>query len=227
MHNYQGVIFDFNGTLFKDSHQHEQAWQQIAQKYMHRRITPMEFAQYVHGRSNQTILKYLFKRTLTNHELHHLASEKEKLYRSICLANPDSFHLVPGATVFFDNLVKHGIPMTIATSATIDNVTFYFKHFHLAQWFDIQRIVYNTGDMPGKPDPTIFVQALNRLYLEPSATVVFEDALSGIQAAKNAQIKTIIGLVSSDNQPILQNCQDLKYRITDFRSPILTQLFLN
>ena len=49
-----------------------------------------------------------------------------------------------------------------------DNVDFYIKEFNLAEWFDIDKIVYSDGKIPGKPAPDIFLIAAKRLNLNPA-----------------------------------------------------------
>ncbi|HVC64122.1 MAG TPA: HAD family phosphatase, partial [Candidatus Dormibacteraeota bacterium] len=43
----------------------------------------------------------------------------------------------------------------------------------------------------GKPDPEVWTQAARRLRVAPSACVVFEDALVGVQAARSAGMRVI------------------------------------
>ena len=40
---YQGIIFDFNGTMFFDSQENEQAWRQFIYTSANREITDQEF----------------------------------------------------------------------------------------------------------------------------------------------------------------------------------------
>ena len=58
-----------------------------------------------------------------------------------------------------------------------DNVEFYIKEFKLEQWFDLDKIVYSDGTIPGKPAPDIFQIAANRLRLSPEDCVVVEESL--------------------------------------------------
>jgi beta-phosphoglucomutase-like phosphatase (HAD superfamily) len=46
--------------------------------------------------------------------------------------------------------------------------------------------VVSSQGLPGKPDPAIFLRAASLIEIPPQRCVVFEDALSGIQAAKRA-----------------------------------------
>ena len=77
-----------------------------------------------------------------------------------------------------------------------DNVEFYIKEFKLEKWFDIDKIVYSDGTIPGKPAPDIFLIAANKLGLNPKDCVVVEDAIAGIEAAKSAGIGKIIAIAS-------------------------------
>ena len=43
----------------------------------------------------------------------------------------------------------------------------------------------------GKPDPWIFLTAVERLGLKPDECIVFEDAVLGVEAGKRANMKTI------------------------------------
>ena len=55
--------------------------------------------------------------------------------------------------------------MTIATMSEWDNVEFYIKEFNLGKWFDLDKIVYSDGTIPGKPAPDIFMIAAEKLDL--------------------------------------------------------------
>ena len=45
--------------------------------------------------------------------------------------------------------------------------------------------------MPGKPDPTLFLEVARRLGILPESCVVVEDAVAGVEAAKRAGMKCI------------------------------------
>jgi beta-phosphoglucomutase-like phosphatase (HAD superfamily) len=46
-------------------------------------------------------------------------------------------------------------------------------------------------DLPGKPDPTLFLKAARQIDVPPERCVVVEDAVAGVEAAKRAGMKCI------------------------------------
>ena len=124
------------------------------------------------------------------------AKEKEALYRKQCLIDKENFKLAPGAVEFLDFLKENNIPRTIATMSEWDNVEFYIKEFNLPRWFDVDKIVYSNGKIPGKPAPDIFMIAADKIGLNPKDCVVVEDAIAGINSAKSAGIGKILAIAS-------------------------------
>jgi alpha,alpha-trehalase len=53
-------------------------------------------------------------------------------------------------------------------------------------------------DLPGKPEPDIFLEAARRLQVPPEATMVVEDALSGVDAARRGGFGLIVGVDRAD-----------------------------
>jgi beta-phosphoglucomutase len=44
-------------------------------------------------------------------------------------------------------------------------------------------------DLPGKPDPAVFLKAAHLIGVPPERCVVFEDAIAGVESAKRAGMK--------------------------------------
>ncbi|MEI7990564.1 MAG: HAD family phosphatase [Chloroflexota bacterium] len=192
--SYKGIIFDFNGVLYGDTPLQNRAWQQFATRLRSTPLTLEEIAVHIYGRNNRDALEYLCGRALTAQEVEVLGGQKEALYRQICLADQDGFHLSLGATELLDFLVQHDIPRAIATSLEKENIEFFRQHFQLANWFAQEHIVYDDGLRPTKPAPDVYLRAAALLGLTPPDCVVVEDSPPGIQAAKTAGIGCIIAL---------------------------------
>ncbi len=208
--NIQGIIFDFNGTLFEDSKLHEMAWIEYSKILRGSSFTYDEMQKYMFGRSNKEIIAYAIGRVPTDEECLKWAEEKEAYYRDLVLKNPECIHLTEGAEEFFDYVCENNIPHTIATGSEKTNVDFFIKIFNLDKWFDVNKIVYDDYTMEGKPSPEIYLRALNLLGLRPEDTLVFEDSYSGITAARNAKIGKIIAI---NNEPETFEHKDKVYKV--------------
>ena len=55
---YKGIIFDFNGTLFWDSHLHKPTWREYSKIIRGTEFTDEEMVKYMFGRTNEQIIKY-------------------------------------------------------------------------------------------------------------------------------------------------------------------------
>ncbi len=191
----QGIIFDLNGTMIFDKSFHDRAWQMFLENQIHREITDAEFHEHVYGCSAQDILSYFLQRNISPAESLLIEEEKEKIYRILCLQSSD-FHLAEGLPAFLNELKARKIPITIATASARNNMQFFFSHLHLSEWFQPDKIIYNTGTFPGKPAPDIFLKAAQLLHVPIKQCAVFEDAKSGIQAAVTAGAGHIVGVSS-------------------------------
>lgn len=183
---FNGVIFDFNGTLFLDSEKHELAWKRFSDEVRGYPFSDKEMEWNVHGRTNRQILTYLLNQPISDDQLHEFVVKKETLYKQYCLQDHKGMKLIDGAEEFFNFLTERHIPMTIASSSEITNLRFFNQHFGLDRWFDMKKVVYDDYKIKGKPAPDMFLAAAGNLGLSASSCLIFEDSESGIQAAKAA-----------------------------------------
>jgi len=193
---FSGVIFDFNGTLFWDTKLHNKAWDIFLDRYGLHLSDEEKFAK-MHGKNNKDLFLSLFNEPLSDDQIQKYILEKEGLYQELCLQTDMS--LAPGATDFLYFLKDRKIPFTIATASGKENVDFYFEHLPLTNWFEYDKIVYNNGKINGKPDLQIYLMAMDIISKKPEEVVVFEDAVAGLQSAKNARAGKIIVVNSNDD----------------------------
>ena len=145
----------------------------------------------------------------------------------MCLAQPDSLKLAEGAEDFLSFLKQNNIPRTIATMSEWQNVEFYIDVFKLEKWFDLTKIVYSNGIIKGKPDPEIYTIASDKIKISPENCIVIEDALSGIQSAKDANIGTIIAIASLESHDLYKPINYLYQIINDFNDIDRDKLFFS
>lgn len=212
----KGFIFDFNGTLFWDSHMHYDAWIEFSKRLRGTPFTKEEMQKYMFGRTNADIIAYALGEKQPQHIVEKLAKEKESYYREMCRRDPEHFVLASGVVELLEYLKANNIPRTIATMSEKDNVDFYIENFQLANWFDINKIVYSDGTILGKPAPDIFLKASQNIGVEPKNCIVFEDAISGIESAKRAGIGTVVAVASMEDVLYYKNIDGVSAIIQDF-----------
>ena len=152
----------------------------------------------------------------TDAETEKMGEEKEAVYRRLCVDDPKTFHLAPGATDFLDNLKAANISVSIATSSPLSNIDFYFDKMSIGKWFDTKSVTYDNGTIKGKPEPDIYIAAMQKLDIPPEKAVVFEDSLSGIQAAHRAGAGKIIAVASSNSREVLMSQDGVSDAIGDY-----------
>jgi len=193
----KGVIFDFNGTLFWDTELHNRAWDIFLNKHA-LALTKAEKYARIHGRNNEQIMHNLFGPNLSKAHIKSLAVEKEDIYQQLCLRG--KMELAPGAIDFITFLKQREVPFTIATASDLHNVDFYFDQFNLARYFDKSKIVYNDGQIKAKPDPEIYLTAMEKIDASSDECLIFEDSFVGITAAEQANAKKIVIVRSTNDE---------------------------
>ena len=211
----KSVIFDFNGTLFWDSQLHIDTWREYSKKLRDVPFSDEEMLKYMFGHTNEDIVEYAIGKKPDKALVDKVAAEKEAEYRQMCLNRPDEFHLAPHAEEFLDYLKAKNIPINIATMSEWCNVEFYIKEFHLERWFDLDKIAYSDGTLPGKPAPDIYLLAAKNIGVEMKDCTVFEDAIAGIESARSAGAGEIIAVASREPVEYYKNLP-VSQIITDF-----------
>jgi HAD superfamily hydrolase (TIGR01509 family) len=99
----------------------------------------------------------------------------------------------PGAMRLTQHLHRHGIPQAVATSSNRHH--YELKTSRHKDWFRLFECIV-IGDDPevkeGKPSPDIFLLAARKLKAQPRRCLVFEDAPSGVKAAREAGMHVIV-----------------------------------
>ena len=194
---YQGIIFDFNGTLFFDNDKHVKAWNEISKILRGKEITLEELHTKLNGTPNIQNILYFTDGKATKEELEKYSQKKEEYYRQFCKEDKDSFHLVEGAEAYFDALKKDNVPFTIASASIKQNIDFFVESFHLDHWLDPSSIVYDDGTYGNKI--AMFKRAADVIGVDIHDCLIFEDSISGISSAYQAGCNAIV-VVDSANK---------------------------
>ena len=209
---YKGIIFDFNGVLLFDSEWHTDAWQKVTTEIG--KPLNVEQINNNHGRLGSEIFRELLGDKVSNSVIERWIERKEEIYREIALSKGKEFSLSPGAMELLDTLKSKNIPMTIATASEIGNLNFFIQHLNLSNWFNLNQIVFDNGNLPGKPSPVMYQKAAQNLNLNLSDCIIVEDSKMGLASAKNANAGKIIAIGPQEKIDILKNTPGVQKVIT-------------
>ena len=189
------AIFDHDGVLVDSLPFHQQAWVELG------RQTGLPItATFIHetfGMTNPSIFRRLLGEALDEAEIARYGEIKEVCYRD---AARGKIMLMDGVRELLDALTAAGVLLAIGSSGaranldlTVESCGLSGRFAAIASLEDIRR---------GKPDPQIFLVAAAKAGVDPSRTVVFEDAPVGIQAAKAAGMRAV-GVTTTHPAPTL------------------------
>jgi beta-phosphoglucomutase family hydrolase len=183
--NFKAFIFDMDGTLVDNMGIHTQIWVEFMTE-MGVTIEPVDFTNRTLGKVNPEIIRDFIDPNLTEAQIDEISARKEALYRERFLPELKG---VAGLREFLTASQSRGIPMAVATSARIENVTYVLDGIALRPFF---AAVLSAEDITrGKPDPEIFLAAARRLGVDPASCLVFEDSPLGIEAARRAGMHAV------------------------------------
>jgi len=181
----KAFIFDFDGTLMDT----EVLWVEAAERYLAERktaITHDEAVRIVYGRSWLDVFESIVAICPAAHSSRVEMEEAMRVHvlalregRDISI--PESVDLLRRLSEQYPVCIVSGSPR-IDLMASLDELD---VHSHLE--FVLAAEDYG----PGKPDPTCFLMAAERLQADPSECVVFEDSTAGINAAKRAGMQAV------------------------------------
>lgn len=192
-----------------DSHPlHKRAWRKLLES-LGRAVSEEDLQFVLDGRKREDILRH-FLGDLGPDLLTEYGHRKEQFFRD----EAADVQTIEGLLGFLEDLAGSHLALAVASSGNVIRVNFLLDRLHLRKHF---RVVV-TGDEVecGKPHPAIFIKAAQDLELDPFELIVFEDAQSGVKAARSAGMMCV-GIAQPDSATALfdAGANDV---VPDFRS---------
>lgn len=201
---FKAIIFDLDGTLVDSMWM----WEKIDIEYLARFGIPLpdKLQESIEGMSFSETAVYFKERFLLPDDLDTIKEDWN------AMACDKYLHDVPykeGAEEFLQFCKSQGIKLGVATSNSRELVENVSKALGLHTYMDC--IMTACEVKKGKPAPDIYLAVAERLKVEPSDCLVFEDILPGISAGLNAGMTTC-----AVSDPYSENVKEEKINLADY-----------
>ena len=209
MDRIKALLFDLDGVIVSTEKNHFEAWRETASKL------GIPFSEHdneaLKGVNRVDSLKQILKlgnKTVSAEEFESLLVFKNDMYLdSITTLSADD--LLPGVHALLLQAKSMGVKIGLGSSSK--NAPTILTRLGITDLFDV--IIDGNGVTHPKPDPEVFLNGAKALALAPSDCLVFEDASSGIAAAKAGGF-IAIGV----GNPMLKGVADVYFNeLTEFR----------
>jgi beta-phosphoglucomutase len=180
----EACIFDLDGVVVDTAKYHFIAWRALADELGFE--FTLEDNERLKGVSRIQSLEILLEiggLQFTNQEKENMAARKNARYVSyIEKMTPEE--ILPGVEQFLQELRKNKIKIALGSASK--NAPMILDRIGLTAFFDV--VVDGNSITKAKPDPEVFLKGAESLGADPKHCVVFEDAIAGIEAARNANM---------------------------------------
>lgn len=173
----EAVLFDLDGVLVDSTASIERAWRSWAKSS---EVTWDRVLPHVHGRRAVETIRRVFPDMSAD----RIAAEADGV--NALQVGDEHIAAVRGALEFIADLPARS--WAVVTASPRDLALARLRY----AGFVAPNVIVSAGDVKqGKPDPSCYLRAAERMGAEPSRCLVVEDAPSGVRAAKNAAMRCV------------------------------------
>ena len=182
---FEGLIFDLDGTLIDSMPAHFSAMRQALEEEGGRGLFTEERFSELGGKPAADIVSLLNREYGLSMNAQKICQRQHDLLES----KLDDFELIPEVADF---AAEHRgkVPMAVASAGTTTMVKASLSSVNILSWFDA--IVGSDEVENGKPSPDVYLEAARRIKVDPMNCVVFEDSEAGILGAESAGMKVVV-----------------------------------
>jgi beta-phosphoglucomutase family hydrolase len=182
---FSGYIFDLDGTLVDTMPLHYTAWESALRKAGLQGRLDEELFYELGGVPSRKVAALLGQRHGLTLDPVTVYQDKEDAFKG----SLQKLELILPVVEFARKVSAAGFPVSIASGGTRDVVTSTLLKTGLAPLFPV---VVTADDVEhGKPAPDMFLLAAQRMGVEPTACLVFEDGQPGMKAAEAAGMQWV------------------------------------
>lgn len=202
--NIKAAIFDLDGTLVDSLW----VWEQIDNKFLkkHGHISPPNLISEICHLSFIDTAKYFKERFNILDPIEDIMAE----WNSMAFDEySNNVFLKEGAKDFLDKLRLNNIKIGLATSNSPLLLEVVLKNNGIYEYFDT---ITTTSEVTrGKDHPDVYLLSSQKMNVDPSECIVFEDILAAVKGAKKANMKVyaIKDIHSASEEDAIRNTCDI------------------
>ncbi|NKX87146.1 HAD family hydrolase [Nocardia coubleae] len=198
------VLFDLDGVLTDTAAVHRRAWTTLFTEFLPPQVAPFtddDYYNLVDGKPRiDGVRAVLSSRGLRLPDgtvddvpeaatVHGLGNRKNGRFTEI--VHRDGVDVFDGSLRLVNALAALRIPMGVVSSSR--NAVLVLDTAGLLDRFAVivDGAVAERDGLAGKPDPAMFLAAARALGVEPTETIVIEDAVSGVEAGRRGGFRVI------------------------------------
>ncbi|HEX2530239.1 MAG TPA: beta-phosphoglucomutase family hydrolase [Burkholderiaceae bacterium] len=201
----QAAIFDMDGVITRTARLHAAAWKETFDELLRQHARAgvpyrpfdeyAEYRAYVDGKPRREgVRSFLRARemALSEEEEENVARRKDMLFER--LLNQQGAQTFPSTLTLIEALRARGIKTGVVTSSRHGRQI--LQAAGITALFDacLDGVDLDALGLKGKPHPDMFLRAAERLGSAPQRTMVFEDALAGVQAGRRGEFGLVVGV---------------------------------
>ncbi|QTH41858.1 beta-phosphoglucomutase [Cohnella sp. LGH] len=183
----QACLFDLDGVICDTAKYHFQAWKRLADELGF--VLTLEDNERLKGVSRRESLDIVLEvgRVVADEKAKGRMAERKNEWYVESISRLGEEELLEGVKPFLESLRKAGIRVALGSASK--NADLILDRLRIKGYFEA--IIDGTKIAKAKPDPEVFLEGAKAVGVEPSRCIVFEDAVAGIEAAKNARMKCV------------------------------------
>jgi beta-phosphoglucomutase family hydrolase len=207
--DYDAALFDLDGVITPTAEVHMRAWAQMFGDFLRERgttqpYTDSDYYRFVDGKPRYDgVRSFLASRGITlpdgdpgddpsTETVAGLGNRKNVYFERIL--ETEGVAPYPGSVVLVKALVDRGTRLAIVSSSR--NARAVLNAAGMSDYFPVvvDGVVAAERHLAGKPAPDTFLDAAAQLGVAKERAVVFEDALSGVQAGRAGNFGLVVGV---------------------------------
>ncbi len=179
--NPDAVIFDMDGVLVDSEVHHVKIENSLFERFK------IPVSDEEHRGYMGTATHEMWATVKQNYKMDFVVDEMIKLNNLECknhFSTVENLEPMPGLTDLLELLNEKNIPMAVASSSELEIIEIILFRIGIKKYF--RTLVSGSMVERSKPEPDIFLRAVQILKVDPKNCWVIEDSFNGVKAAKTA-----------------------------------------